>query len=284
MFKDETESFRSLYLYVQCHQVPNQIMFELPYLEVCAEMFERKFKNRVLLRLDISHKKYINVSITELTDSLIGNDLKRVWREGLFLYFQFKNHAVLEMCLSASASFFVVALNQEVKAGLLDFYFSGGQILSVKDTQHVSKFRLNPIHPDVPDVLSKEMTFEYFVDLFANNAEEIKYVLIDQELIRGIGKAYADEILWYAEISPFSIAGKIPLDSIKILYKTMKYVLLDAVKQARKITSWEFSEAGVDLLMIHNPGKKNSPTGGKIKMKVISGIKTYYTNEQQLYV
>ena len=266
------------------HQVPDQIMFELPYLEVCAEMFERKFKNRVLLRLDIPHKKYINVPITELTDRLIGNDLKKVWREGLSLCFQFRNHAILEMCLSASAELFVVTLDQEDKAGLMDLYFSGGQILSVKDTQHLCKFRLNPIHSAVPDVLSKEITVEYLVDLFANRAEEIKYVLVDQKLIGGIGEAYADEILWYAEISPFSIAGKIPLDSIKVLHKTIKYVVLDAIKEARKITSLKFSKAGADLLMIHNAGKKNSPTGRTIKMKVISGIKTYYTDEQRLYV
>ncbi|SHF48037.1 DNA-formamidopyrimidine glycosylase family protein [Pedobacter caeni] len=266
------------------HQVPDQIMLELPYLEVCAEMFERKFKNRVLLRLDIPHKKYINVSITELTDSLIGKDLKKVWREGLSLYFQFRNHAVLEMCLSASAELFVVALDQEDKAGLMDFYFSGGQILSVKDIQHLCKFRLNPIHTAVPDVLSKDITVEYLVDLFTNRSEEIKYVLTDQRLIRGIGDAYADEILWYAEISPFSIAGKIPLDRIKVLHKTIKYVLLDAIKEARKITSWKFIEAGADLLMIHNPDKKDSPTRWTIKMKVILGIKTYYTDEQHLYV
>jgi len=258
-------------------------MFELPYLEVCAEVFERKFKNRVLQRLDISHKKYINVSMAELTENLIGNDLKKVWREGLSLCFQFRNHAVLEMCLSASAKLLVIASNQDNTTGLMDLYFSGGQILSIKDTQHLSKFRLNPVHSAAPDALGKDMTFEYLTGLFSNNTEEVKYVLMDQELIRGIGEAYADEILWYAEISPFSITGEIPLDNIKVLHKTIKYVLLDAIKQARKINAGKFSEEGADLLMIHNASKKTSPTGGAIKMKVVLGKKTYYTDEQHLF-
>jgi len=258
-------------------------MFELPYLEICAEIFDKRFKNRVLQKVDIQQEKCINVPITELSESLIGSELKKIWREGLSLWFQFKNYAVLEMSLSDSAELHVIEQNQEADSGLLNLHFGGGQILSVKDSRGLSRFRLKPAHESVPDVLSKEVTYEYLINLFSNTEAEIKQVLIDQGLVRGIGEAYSDEILWYAEISPFSIANKIPLDKVKVLHKTIKYVLLDAIKQTRKTNSLKFDKADPDLLMIHNAGKKKSPTGKAIKVKTRNRIATYYTDEQTLY-
>lgn len=259
-------------------------MFELPYLEICAEIFEKRFKNKVLQRVDIQQEHGMNVTPAELSESLITNELKKVWREGLSLMFQFKNYNVFEMCLSSSADLQVITENQEGSPAALNFYFSGGQVLSVKSGAELNTFRLHPAQRSAPDVLSREMTYEYLAGLFLNRKEEVKSILVDQNLIRGIWEAYADDILWYAEISPFSAANKIPLDKVKVLHRTIKYVLLDAIKQMRKINSLKFNETVSDLLMIHNANKKRSPTGGIIKLEVVAGKSTYYTDEQQLYV
>lgn len=256
-------------------------MFELPYLEICAEIFDKRFKNRVLQKVDIQQEKCLNVSFAELSESLVGNELKKIWCEGLSLWFQFKNYAVLEMSLSVSVELHLIEQNSGgADSGLLNLYFSGGQILSVRDTQELSRFRLKPVHEIVPDVFSREMTSEYLINLLSNTEEEIKPVLVNQELIRGIREAYAYEILWYAEISPFSISSKIPLDKVKVLHKTIKYVLLDAIKETRKLNALKFDKADPDLLMIHNAGKKNSPTRKAVKVKIWNNTATYYTDEQ----
>lgn len=57
---------------------------------------------------------------------------------------------------------------------------------------------------------------------------------MDQKVIRGIGNAYADEILWEALISPVSVCNKIPDNKIKALSKSIKKVLKNAVKQIVK--------------------------------------------------
>ncbi|TCC99519.1 hypothetical protein FBD94_04675 [Pedobacter hiemivivus] len=259
-------------------------MFELPYLEICAEIFEKRFKNRVLQRVDIEKEQCANFSQIELSELLVGHELKRVWREGLSLWFQFRNYAVLEMSLMPSAELRVIEQSLEADYGLLNLYFNGGQILSVEDVYELSIFRLNPIQTSAPDVLSKEMTYEYLIDQFSNRNEEIKYVLMDQRVIRGIEEAYADEILWFAEISPFSIASKIPLDKVKVLYKTIKYVLLDSIKETRKLNFLKVNEIDPDLLLIHNSNKECSPTGKPIKVEIRDDTTTYYTDEQILYV
>ncbi|MBC8984912.1 hypothetical protein H9X96_03895 [Pedobacter sp. N36a] len=259
-------------------------MFKLPYLEICAEIFDRKYKNRLLQKLDIKQHKCIHVSIAALNENLVGHELKKVWREGFSLFFQFKNYSVLEINLSIAAEFEMRLQNQEVTAGLLALSFSGGQILSVKDRQQMSRFNLNPVPLTIPDVLSKEMSVDFLITLFSETEVEIKSLLIDQEVIRGIDQSYADEILWFANISPFSIVSSIPNAEVKILHKTIKYVLQDVIKQARKLDLFNNRQKGIDLLMIHNAKKKYSPTGKVIKMKRDHHITTYYTDEQTLYV
>lgn len=125
-------------------------MFELPYLESCAEIFEKRFKNRVLQKIDIQYEKSLNVSKAELIENVVEHELKKVWREGLSLRFQFKNLAVFEMNLSPAAEFRIMEQNQEIDSGLLSLYFSGGAILSIKDLRKLSTFRLNLIDIAVP--------------------------------------------------------------------------------------------------------------------------------------
>jgi formamidopyrimidine-DNA glycosylase len=71
----------------------------------------------------------------------------------------------------------------------------------------------------------------------AKSKAVVKSALLDQHIIRGIGNAYADEILWDAGISPFSISNKIPDAEIKALLKSIKSVLQRAEKSIIKIPS-----------------------------------------------
>lgn len=258
-------------------------MLELPYLEIFAENFDKKFRNKILQKVEINSKKSINVSIAELKESLEGQELKMVFRRGLTLCLQFKNHTVLEMHVTSRAELLVLE-GEEASPELLDLHFSGGQIISVRDPLKRSTFFLNPVQIHSTDVLSKEMTVEYLKSVFLNNTRQIRDVLLDQNVIGGLDEAYADEILWYAEISPFSIAGSIPLEEVKVLRRTMKYVLLDAIKQIKKVNFGAVHFVKPDLLMIHHAEKKKSPTGQNIRLKAAAGARIYYTDEQKLYV
>ncbi len=48
-----------------------------------------------------------------------------------------------------------------------------------------------------------DMNAAFLEDQFSGTRSAVKNVLLDQQIIRGIGNAYADEILWEAGISPF---------------------------------------------------------------------------------
>jgi formamidopyrimidine-DNA glycosylase len=82
---------------------------------------------------------------------------------------------------------------------------------------------------------------------------------MDQHVIRGIGNAYADEILWDAGISPFSISNKIPGKKIDALVKSIKSVLKEAEKEIVKRDPGIISGEVRDFLKIHNAKKTHSP-------------------------
>ena len=106
---------------------------------------------------------------------------------------------------------------------------------------------------------------------------------MDQKIIRGIGNAYADEILWHAGISPFSVSNKIPDVAIKKLAKSIKVVFSKAEKMILKTDPEIIGGEVRDFLDIHNADKTHSPTGARIQKDDSSGRKTYYTSEQTLW-
>ena len=129
----------------------------------------------------------------------------------------------------------------------------------------------------------KKLIFDFLKEKLSKKRTNIKTFLLDQKNIRGIGNAYADEILWEAGISPFSDCNKIPDAKIKELTKTIKSVLEDAIKQIKKTHPDIISGEVRDFLKIHNSKKEESPTGGKILNTTINSRITYYSEEQELF-
>ena len=107
--------------------------------------------------------------------------------------------------------------------------------------------------------------------------------LFDQKVIRGIGNAYADEILWQAKISPFSVSNRIPAAKVRDLLKSIGKVLNNAEKKILKSHPDIIHGEVRDFLDIHHPKKQKSPTGAMIRTTQAASRRTYYTDEQELY-
>jgi formamidopyrimidine-DNA glycosylase len=257
-------------------------MPELPDLQVFSRNLDRELRGKNLEKISVPFKKKLNVSEKELKTSLEGQSVEKVFREGKELYIQFKNGSVLglHMMLRGKLHFFDGVNSQ--KYPIVEMYFKGkGLVLT--DFQGQAVATLNPKTKESPDALSDEVDFNFLKKQLASKKAAIKNVLLDQNVIRGIGNAYADEILWDAGISPFSASNKIPDVKLKALAKSIKSVLLDAEKQIVKSNPDIIGGEVRDFLKIHNSKKKESPTGASINFAMASSRKTYYTDEQQLF-
>ena len=81
-----------------------------------------------------------------------------------------------------------------------------------------------------PDALA--VSRDEFAERVRGRNGQVKGVLVDQEVLAGIGNAYSDEILHVAKMSPFALTGKLTDEQIDTLYAAMREVETDAVARS----------------------------------------------------
>ncbi len=116
---------------------------------------------------------------------------------------------------------------------------SNGKQLALSDLRKFSKVLVWPTEklnqlPDInnlgPEPLSPSFTFEKFKEIFSNKRGKIKQLLMNQEIISGIGNIYSDEILWEAGVHPLAKTEKPNDKELKEIFKAIKKVLKRAIK------------------------------------------------------
>lgn len=91
-----------------------------------------------------------------------------------------------------------------------------------------------------PDALDPKLDLAVFKKAVAGTRRNVKSVLMDQEIIAGIGNIYSDEILFQARISPLARTDELSSAEIERLFVEMRKVLKTAV--AHGVGSEKFVE------------------------------------------
>jgi formamidopyrimidine-DNA glycosylase len=259
------------------------IMPELPDLQVFSRNLQKKLSGKKLKRLKVVNRSKLKVPEKKLKTSLEKQELKKIYREGKELRFVFANANVLGMHLMLNGNLYLFDKTNDHKNTIIELLFADDSGLALTDYQGMAAVTLNPQEKTSPDALSKELNFTFLKEALSKTRTTIKNLLLNQKVVRGIGNAYADEILWNARISPFSVCNRIPDAKITALEKSIKTVLQDAEKQILKSHPGIVSGEVRDFLNIHNSKKKQSPAGEPIQQKSTGGRKTYFTAAQEIY-
>jgi len=193
-------------------------MPELPDLQIFSRNLTRALKGREVEKVTCQSKK-LNVPSKELQDNLEGAALEKVERVGKELHFIFNNKHVLGLHLMLHGQL-TLSKEEQPKSLIISLKFDDGNILSLTDFQAAATPTLDPKENNTPDAL--EIDAEYLQEKLSKTRTPVKTVLMDQKIVRGIGNAYADEILWDARLSPFSASNKIPADKVNVLAKSIE--------------------------------------------------------------
>lgn len=258
-------------------------MPELPDLNVFSKNLQKKTGGKTVKKIVVEKTRRLQESPARIKKSVEGGTIERVYRDGKELRFQLHNGNVLGLHLMLHGQLNFFEKKNENKHTVLAMYFDDGSGLALSDFQKAAHPILNPPEKKAPDALSKDLNFKYLKEKLSGKKTNIKAFLMDQQMVRGIGNAYSDEILWKAGIAPASVCHKIPDEKIKILAKTIPQILKDAEKQILKINPDIISGEERSFLKIHNADKEKSPTGGKIINTKLNSRTTYYTKEQKVY-
>ena len=254
-------------------------MPELPDLQVFSRNLGKALKGKKVDGV-ICHSKKLNVPVKTLQDSLQGAELNKVERAGKELHFIFDNKHVLGLHLMLHGQL-TLSKDAPPRHVVISLKFNDGQLLSLSDFQGAATPTLDPKENSTPDALDIETN--YLKEKLSKTRTPVKTLLMDQKVVRGIGNAYADEILWNARVSPFSASNKIPHEKIEELVKSIKKVLSQAESEILKkhpdIITGEYRE----FMEVHTPRKNKTSTGAPILQKPIASRKTYYTEEQEFF-
>ena len=257
-------------------------MPELPDIEVFCRNLKTVYGGKKLSKIKVANTKNIKDSPKALSKALDGQKLKDVYRSGKEMRFLFSNGTVLGLHLMLTGDLIPFEDKNERKSSKVEFFFEGAPNLVLADRFKNAFVKLDPQDKDGIDALDAKLNYTYLKKAL-NRKAAIKNILLDQNVIRGIGNAYSDEILWQARISPFSKANAIPDEKIKELAKTIKKVLKNATNKIHKHHPGLIHGEVRDFLDIHTKKKDKSPTGASIKIVDRGMLKTYYTDEQVLY-
>jgi formamidopyrimidine-DNA glycosylase len=257
-------------------------MPELPDIEVFTRNLKKMYGGKKLSKIKLVNNKNIKDSQKELSKALEGQKLKDVYRSGKEMRFLFSNGKLLGLHLMLTGDLIPFEETNERKSTKVEFYFEGGNNLALTDRFKNAFVKLDPEDKKGIDALDPKLNYSYLKKAF-NRKKNVKDILLDQDVIRGIGNGYSDEILWQTRISPFSKANAIPDEKIKELAKNIKKVLKSATDKIYKNNPGLIHGEVRDFMDIHTKKKEKSPTGAKIKIADRGMLKTYYTDEQSLY-
>jgi len=261
-------------------------MPELPDLHLFAKNLRGLVLHKPITQAEANPTK-VSVTPAVFRDALLGKAIEAIDRNGKELYFTLTGGQVFSVHLMLHGKYAYLSWDKVLKTQnkVIALRFEDDQALVVADYSGMCKATLNPPRPAVPDALSEAFTFEYFEKTIRKHAGKgVKGFLINQQAIRGIGNAYADEILWKADISPKSVAGKIPQEDVRGLYDAIGWVLRDAIEQLERICPDAISGEERSFLRVHHPKKERTDEGEPILREEIDKKQTYYTKKQRLFL
>ena len=126
-----------------------------------------------------------------------------------------------------------------------------------------------------PEPLESDFTLPVFKNIVANSSGRAKQFLLNQKKIAGIGNIYADESLWASKIHPLRRVESLKPKEIKLLYKSIRRILTEAIR-LRGTSMSDYRDArglaGGYLKKIKAYGREGEPCprcGAKIKRIVI---------------
>ncbi|HTM91236.1 MAG TPA: DNA-formamidopyrimidine glycosylase family protein, partial [Flavisolibacter sp.] len=231
-------------------------------------------------KVKVTNGKKLKDTAKELSQALEGQKILDVFRSGKELRIQFSKKVLLGIHLMLTGDLFFLEEPNERKSVIIELEFKDGHYLSLTDRMGNASVKLDPVDKEGIDAL--DLDYKTLKEIL-NRKAAVKNVLLDQDIIRGIGNSYSDEILWQTRISPFSKSNAIPDEKVKELATTIKKVLKEATEKIYKNHPGKINSEVKEYLEIHTKTKTKSPTGKPILTAQRGMLFTYYTDEQVMY-
>ena len=227
-------------------------MPELPEVETIRRDLLKKVVNKKISNISILNKKTVRNKQDFFLRALKGNKITDIKRTGKLIIFQLDKNGYLLTHLKMTGQLVykkkgkITAGGHSLLQGGLDLpnkhtrvridfadksilFFNDMRLfgyMEIVDSEKLravlDRFGIEPLTPNY--------TLEKFINIFKNRRTSLKSILLNQNLIAGLGNIYADESCFQAGIRPDRKAVSLNSKEIKKLYQAIKIVLKKALK------------------------------------------------------
>ena len=91
-----------------------------------------------------------------------------------------------------------------------------------------------------PEPLGDEFTPELFQQILQSRSRQLKYFLLDQKMIAGMGNIYTDEALFRAKLHPARKTNTINSSEARQLWKSIREVLQEGIQNQGSSIDWMY--------------------------------------------
>lgn len=265
-------------------------MPELPEVETVKEGLKRKLLGRKIINCQVRWDKIIEYPDKDKFIKEIANKtIKEITRRGKFILFQLDDYYLISH-LRMEGKYFIKNENEELsKHDHVIFKLDNGCELRYNDTRKFGTMHLvkmdelgnTPVSKLGLEPWDELLTLEYLKEKF-NRKKAIKTLLLDQEIIAGIGNIYANEILFLARIHPEEWGCNLRDKDILEIIKYTRDVLARAIQLGGTTVHTYQAVDGItgrfqqELLVHSREGKKCSVCNSEILKIVVNTRGTYY--------
>jgi formamidopyrimidine-DNA glycosylase len=132
-----------------------------------------------------------------------------------------------------------------------------------------------------------EASEDDFVRLLKSRKAQIKALLLNQRVLRGLGNIYADESLWRARLHPRRLGANLAPRELRRLYRAVQEVLKDAI-EARGSSIADYVDSDGKLggfqrrhRVYQRQGKRCFRCGARIRRAVVAGRSSHFCPQCQ---
>jgi formamidopyrimidine-DNA glycosylase len=222
-----------------------QKMPELPEVETIRSIMEQYVPGHTIESIHLRRPKMLRGQKQRFfREGLKQREIAGADRRGKFLLIRLDRGSLL-VHLGMTGQVFYVSQGQPRPSDLpqlpdkhthLTLKLNEGATLYFRDVRMFGRFALLDDDEEKtlfaklgPEPLGPSFTAKLLFDSLQKRSASIKAVLLNQTVVAGLGNIYADEALFRAGILPQTSAGKISWEQTKILHRSIRRVLKEAV-------------------------------------------------------
>ena len=262
-------------------------MPELPDITVYIEALENRIRGLVLQRTLIAGP-FLLRTVEPPIESIHGRTVTQLRRAGKRIAVGFDNDVwlVIHLMIAGRLHWKEKPVIPDGRRTLAAFDFDSGTLTLTeagsrkRASLHLvrGESELAKLDPGGIDVFSASL--EQFSSVLTATNHTLKRALTDPRLFSGIGNAYSDEILHYAQLSPVALTQRLTPAEIRRLLEATRHTLTEWTQNLRSQNRNKFPEkvtAFHDQMAVHGRYGKPCPRcGAKVQRIRYAANETNY--------